>query len=126
MISLVLATPWSKISYRRPPSTFRLIWGQRMWKLSTLLCCWRLKKKVDEIQRNLDLALGASGEDYHARLWFTAARSLSERKHWKKIKEAFVNVTDRDSTRADAWLGQSTCGYGPTGRSARRGSTRTH
>ena len=65
------------------------------------------EKKVDEIQRNLDLALGASGEDYHARLWFTAARSFERAKALEESKEAFVNVTDRDSTRADAWLGQA-------------------
>jgi tetratricopeptide (TPR) repeat protein len=69
------------------------------------------QKDVDVVTQRYDLAKEAGtkkhGETYQARINFSAGRAYEAAEAFEKSYAAFVAVTDQDSTRADAWLGQA-------------------
>ncbi|MDE0883209.1 MAG: tetratricopeptide repeat protein, partial [Myxococcota bacterium] len=71
-----------------------------------ILVAATLKDKALLEQRR-EMALEAGGPGYVERTHFTAARAFERMGALEEARNAYAKVTDGDSTRADAWLGQS-------------------
>ena len=61
----------------------------------------------DLLEQRREMALEAGGPGYVERTHFTAARAYERMNEHELSRQAYAKVTDGDSTRADAWLGQS-------------------
>ncbi len=61
----------------------------------------------DLLEQRREMALEAGGPGYVERTHFTAARAYERMNAYEESRKAYAKVTDGDSTRADAWLGQS-------------------
>ncbi len=61
----------------------------------------------DLLEQRREMALEAGGPGYVERTHFTAARAYERMNAFEESRQAYAKVTDGDSTRADAWLGQS-------------------
>jgi tetratricopeptide (TPR) repeat protein len=59
------------------------------------------------LEQRTEMALEAGGPGYVERTHFTAARAFERMGALEEARKAYAKVTDGDSTRADAWLGQS-------------------
>ena len=74
-------------------------------QLSILVAASSGDKELLEQRR--EMALEAGGPGYVERTHFTAARAYERMNAYEESRKAYAKVTDGDSTRADAWLGQS-------------------